>query len=334
MPHDILIATEAELRRAVPLDLAAVDVVEEAFRALAGGDVVMPPVLSMDLPMVNGEVDVKTAYIPGFDGFAIKVSPGFFDNPVLGLASLNGLMILFSAKTGLVEALFLDNGYLTDIRTAAAGAVAARHLAPETVETVTVFGTGVQARLQVAAARLVRPFSRVFVWGRDPAKAETCARDIAQAHGIEARATDDPATAVAQSQLAITTTPARTPIFKADWLHPGLHLTAMGSDQDGKAEIDPQALARADAYVCDRVSQCERLGELRSARAAGLLLQETPAELGEVIAGTRPGRRAPSDVTICDLTGTGAQDTAIASHVFAVCREAGEDARIGTILRA
>ena len=122
MPHDIVIATEAELRRSVQLDERIVDIVEEAFRALARGDVVMPPVLSMDLPMVNGEVDVKTAYIPGFDGFAIKVSPGFFDNPALGLASLNGLMILFSAKIGLVEALFLDNGYLTDIRTAAAGA--------------------------------------------------------------------------------------------------------------------------------------------------------------------------------------------------------------------
>ncbi|WP_029059187.1 cyclodeaminase [Stappia stellulata] len=334
MPHDIVIATEAELRAAVPLDLAAVDVVERAFAALAKGDVVMPPILSMDLPMVNGEVDVKTAYIPGFEGFAIKVSPGFFDNPALGLSSLNGLMILFSAQTGLVEALFLDNGYLTDIRTAAAGAVAARHMAPDTVDTVTVFGTGVQARLQAAAARLVRPFSRVFVWGRDPAKAEACARDIAATLGVAAFATDDPAGAVAQSQLVVTTTPARDPVFLADWLHPGLHITAMGSDQEAKNEIDPQALARADAYVCDRVSQCERLGELRSARAAGLLLPETPAELGEVIAGTRAGRRAPSDVTICDLTGTGAQDTAIAAHVFAVCRKAGQDERIGSVIQA
>ncbi|SDU31311.1 cyclodeaminase [Stappia sp. ES.058] len=334
MPHDILIATEAELRAAVPLDLAAVDVVERAFAALATGDVVMPPILSMDLPMVNGEVDVKTAYIPGFDGFAIKVSPGFFDNPALGLPSLNGLMILFSARTGLVEALFLDNGYLTDIRTAAAGAVAARHMAPETVETVTVFGTGVQARLQVAAARLVRPFSRVFVWGRDPQKAQACARDIAAMLGVGASATDDPASAVAQSQLVVTTTPARDPVFLADWLHPGLHITAMGSDQNAKNEIEPLALARADAYVCDRVSQCEKLGELRSARAAGLLLQETPAELGEVIAGARTGRRAPSDVTICDLTGTGAQDTAIATHVFALCRNMDRGAGIGTIINA
>ena len=140
----------------------------------------MPPILSMALPAVNGEVDVKTAWIPGFDGFAIKVSPGFFDNPKRGLPSLNGLMILFSATTGLVEALFLDNGYLTDVRTAAAGAVAARHMAPATVETAGVLGTGVQARLQLEAAHLVRPFRRALVWGRDPAKAAATAADLAR----------------------------------------------------------------------------------------------------------------------------------------------------------
>ena len=123
MVYDIRIVTERELREVVALDLTMVDVIERAFVALASGEVVMPPILSMELAEANGEVDVKTAYIPGFDGFAIKVSPGFFDNPKLDLPSLNGLMILFSAKTGLVEAVFLDNGYLTDIRTAAAWAL-------------------------------------------------------------------------------------------------------------------------------------------------------------------------------------------------------------------
>ena len=314
MSRDVTILTEADLRRAVPLDLTAVDVVERAFAALATGEVVMPPILSMDLPQVNGEVDVKTAYIPGFDGFAIKVSPGFFDNPKLGLASLNGLMILFSAKTGLVEALLLDNGYLTDVRTAAAGAVAARHLAPAEVETAGVIGTGVQARLQMQAAHLVRPFKRALVWGRDPARAAACAADIAQALGIEAEAMTDARELVAQSQLVVTTTPSRAPVLVAEWLPPGLHVTAMGSDQAGKTEIDPAALARADRYVCDRISQCEVSGELEAARAAGVDL--APVELGDVIAGKVPGRRTPEDITICDLTGTGAQDTAIATHVM------------------
>jgi ornithine cyclodeaminase len=288
----------------------------------------MPPILSMDLHQANGEVDVKTAYIPGFDGFAIKVSPGFFDNPKLGLPSLNGLMILFSAKTGLVESLFLDNGYLTDIRTAAAGAVAARHLAPERVETAGVIGTGVQARLQIQAAHLVRPFARVLVHGRNMDKARACAADLAKSLGIRAEAVADAAALVAESQLVVTTTPARDPVLKADWLHPGLHITAMGSDQAGKNEIEPMALIAADAYVCDRVSQCEVSGELEAALAAGIWTKGTPAELGEVIIGHKPGRRSPGDITICDLTGTGVQDTAIATHVRARFSDA------GTIIRA
>ena len=321
MPHDIFILTEAELRKSVRLDMNAVRVVEQAFAALGTGKVIMPPILSMAIPEAHGEVDVKTAYIPGFEGFAIKVSPGFFDNPKLGLQSLNGLMILFSAKTGLVEALLLDNGYLTDVRTAAAGAVAAKHLAPRKVETTGVMGTGVQARLQIEAAHLVRPFRHALVWGRDMDKAAACARDIAERLGIDARAEADPARLVAESQLVVTTTPAEEPILKAEWLHPGLHITAIGSDQEKKNEIDPGALIKADLYVTDRISQCERLGELRAAIAAGLWKGGTPPELGEIVNG-RPGRTSEEQVTICDLTGTGAQDTAIATFALGEAKKA------------
>lgn len=320
MAHDIKIVTEAELRRVVALDLDTVDVIERAFAALATGGVVMPPILSMDLPEVHGEVDVKTAYIPGFEGFAIKVSPGFFDNPRLGLPSLNGLMILFSAQTGLVRAVFLDNGYLTDIRTAAAGAVAARHLAPETVEIAGVIGTGVQARLQMQAAHLVRPFQHLMVWGRDTDRAQACAADLGQMLGVTTEVCDTPEPLVRQSRLVVTTTPSRVPLVQAEWLHPGLLITAMGSDQAGKQEIAPEALAAADLYVCDRVSQCEVSGELEGARAAGLMSDRTPPELGQIITG-HPMRR--DGCTICDLTGTGAQDTAIATHVFARLGAAG-----------
>lgn len=330
MANDIRIMTEAELREVVALDLETVDVIEAAFAALAGGEVVMPPILSMDLPAANGEVDVKTAYIPGFEGFAIKVSPGFFDNPKLGLPSLNGLMILFSAQTGLVKALFLDNGYLTDIRTAAAGAVAARHLAPEVVTTAGVIGTGVQARLQMQAAHLVRPFERVIVWGRDEQKAAECAKDLKNTLGVEAEIVSDPAQLVSESQLVVTTTPAKEPVLKAEWLHPGLHVTAMGSDQEGKNEVEAKALVAADLYVADRGSQTEKMGELRSAIAAGLWTGGAPVELGDVITKKAAGRKAAEDVTIADLTGTGAQDTAIASHVAA--KLAGGDA--GTVIKS
>ena len=165
MARDIRIVTEAELREVVELDLTAIDVVEKAFEALASGKVVMPPILSMELAEANGEVDVKTSYIPGFDGFAIKVSPGFFDNPRIGLPSLNGLMILFSARTGLVEAVFLDNGYLTDIRTAAAGAVAARHLAPAVVDTAAAAAVAV---VDTVVAEIATSFSSSKHLSRGP----------------------------------------------------------------------------------------------------------------------------------------------------------------------
>ncbi len=316
MTHDIRILSEAELRAMVPLDIGLVDVVEAAFVALAGGKVIMPPILSMDLAEVHGEVDVKTAYIPGLESFALKVSTGFFNNAKRGLPSLGGLMTVFSATTGQVQAVLLDNGFLTDMRTAAAGAVAARHLAPEEVTTAGVIGTGLQARLQMRAAHLVRPFERVLVWGRDLRKAALCASDLAEALGVEAEVVSDPATLVKRSQLVVTTTPSREPVLQAEWLHPELHVTAMGSDAPGKIELAPAALMRADLYVADRVSQVERLGELRAAIEAGIWTRGTPPELGEILTGAHPGRTSQGAITIADLTGTGAQDTAIATHVL------------------
>jgi len=314
MAHEIKLVTEAELRRTVHLDLEAINCVEEAFAKLATGKVVMPPVLSMALPEVNAEVDVKTAYVPGLEGFALKVSPGFFNNPALGLPSLNGLMVLLSAKTGLVEAVFLDNGYLTDVRTAAAGAVAARHLAPSDVSTIGILGTGVQARLQLIAAAKVRPARKALICGRDGDKAAQLAEEMKTALGIDAAACDEPSDLVAQSQLVVTTTPSKEPILRADWLHPGLHITAMGSDQEDKNELDPEILTRADRVVCDRISQCEKLGELRSALETGKLGDTgLVSELGDIISGAAPGRTSAEDITVCDLTGTGVQDTAIAT---------------------
>ncbi len=329
MTRDVAVLTEADLRALVRVDLEAIDVVAQAFAALASGRVVMPPVLSMEIAEAHGEVDVKTAYIPGFEVFAIKVSPGFFDNPKIGLPSLNGLMILFSAKTGLVEALLLDNGYLTAVRTAAAGAVAARNLAPE-VRTAGVLGTGEQACLQLQAAHLVRPFEAALVWGRDADKADACARQLSESLGLPVRAEADPARVVAESQLVVTATPATTPVLLADWLHPGLHITAMGSDQAGKNEIDPAAFARLDRYVPDRLSQCEAMGELRAALAAGTITHaESLSELGAIVAGDAPGRRSPEDITLCDLTGTGAQDTAIATYAFTRATAQG----VGTVIQ-
>ncbi|KAA3447930.1 ornithine cyclodeaminase family protein [Mesorhizobium sp. SARCC-RB16n] len=312
------ILTEVELRRIVPLDLDAVECVEDAFRALAVEDAVkMPPILRLDIPDSRGEVDVKTAYIPGLSGFAIKISPGFFDNPSMGLPSTNGMMVLLSSKTGLVQALLLDNGYLTDVRTAAAGAVAAKHLAQEDASIATIFGAGVQARLQLEALTLVRPIREVRIWARDHRKAAALAKQLSRDRDLSVVALADPKEAISGAQIIVTTTPARRPILDASWLEGGQHLTAMGSDAEHKNEIDPMAIANADVYVPDSLKQTRRLGELHHAIEAGRIAGDRDfPELGQIIAGKMGGRGRVSDITIADLTGTGVQDTAIATLAF------------------
>ncbi|MET4691430.1 ectoine utilization protein EutC [Sinorhizobium fredii] len=311
------ILTEAELRRIVPLDREAVACVENAFHALATRAVAMPPILRLDIPEHRGEVDVKTAYVPGLDGFAIKISPGFFDNPKIGLPSTNGMMVLLSSRTGLVQALLLDNGYLTDVRTAAAGAVAAKHLSREDSSVAAIFGAGMQARLQLEALTLVRPIREARLWARDGEKAEATASALAEKLGFPVKATIDPKAAVAGADIIITTTPSEKPILKADWLQPGQHVTAMGSDAEHKNELDPQAIAGA-TYVADSLMQIRRLGELHHAIAAGLVAPDAEfATIGQVIAGLRAGRTSAGEITIADLTGTGIQDTAIATLAFA-----------------
>jgi len=327
MTPKITILTEADLRAEIALDRDAIACVENAFAALARGTVVMPPILRLDIRENNGEVDVKTAYVPGLPSFAIKISPGFFDNPKRGLPSVNGLMVLLSAETGLVEALLLDNGYLTDIRTAAAGAVAAKHLARADARTAAVLGGGVQARLQLEALTLVRSLESARVWARRPAQAAQAAAALSEKLGIPVVPAPSAEEAVRGADIVVTATPATEPILEAGWLEPGQHVTAMGSDAERKNEIDPAAIARADLFVCDRRSQCAALGELHHAIAAGMVpaARRFP-ELGEIILNPGLGRASPDQVTICDLTGAGVQDTAIATLARDRCMAAGAGA--------
>ncbi len=318
------ILTEADLRRIVPLDLEAIACVEDAFHALATKAVAMPPILRLDIPEHRGEVDVKTAYVPGLDGFAIKISPGFFDNPKIGLPSTNGLMVLLSTTTGLVQAVLFDNGYLTDVRTAAAGAVAAKHLSREDASVAAIFGAGMQAKLQLEALSLVRPIREARIWARDLTKAGNAADELAETLGFPVRAAADGRAAVDGADIIVTTTPSSTPILKAEWLQPGQHVTAMGSDAEHKNEIEPAVLIAAGLYVADSLRQTRRLGELHHAIAAGLVAEDTIfPELGEIVAGRKPGRTGPDQITVADLTGTGIQDTAIATLASARAGSAG-----------
>lgn len=311
------IFTETELKEMITIDQQAISVIEDAFTSLATRKVVMPPVMRVDIEKHNGEVDVKTAYIEGYDMFAIKVSTGFFDNHKLGLPSGNGLMMLLSSVTGQPQAFLLDNGYLTHIRTAAAGAVAASHLAKENAVTAGIIGTGSQARFQLMALSKVRNIRKVFVYGRDEKKVNQYSREMAELLQLEVKGERNPESVVKQSDIVITTTPASVPVIKENWLHPGLHITAMGSDAEHKQELETGILTAADKLVCDVKSQCFVLGELHHGMDQGVITEKSAiVELGEITSGKAEGRMKEDDITVCDLTGTGAQDTAIALYAY------------------
>lgn len=310
---DFLLLNEKEIRSCVGLDLEALAAVEDGFTRLARGEAILPAPIGIDVPERHAEIHVKTAYVRGLDGFALKVASGFYRNPDQGLPVSSGLMLLLSAGTGRPQALLLDNAYLTEIRTALAGAIAAKHLAKRNIETVGVVGAGMQARFQVEALKLVREFRRVLVYARKPEAVDSYIKDVSSALGVEVVGAPSISDLVHRSDMVVTATPAREPLVFAKDLHPGIHVTAMGSDGPGKQELHPDVLSRADRIVCDSRAQSTRLGELQQAR----LTDDAPVvELGQVTAGLEPGRRDESEITVCDLTGLGVQDTAIAVFAF------------------
>jgi ornithine cyclodeaminase len=325
----IRVLVEGELRAAVGLGLEELEAIEAVYPLVSSGVGSMPPIMRIDVPENNGEIDIKSAYLPGYSGIAVKVSTGFFDNPSRGLPSLGGLMIVFDAGTGVPRSALFDNGYLTDLRTGLAGAVAARHLARADATVAAVLGAGVQAGYQLEALTLVRPIAHALVWARSSEKANGFARTMTERLGFEVEAVERAEDAVADADVLVTTTPATEPLVDESMLHAGLHVNAVGSDAEHKQEIAAGVVLAADLFVCDRVAQSERLGELRSALDAGFD-RDDAVELGEVISDEKPGRQSDDDVTICDLTGTGAQDTAIASLAVERCAAKGLGTTIET----
>ena len=308
----IPIVEESALRAAVSPE-RAVSAMREAFAADGLGRTRVPAVINLDVPSAHGEFHVKTAYIEGVPHVAVKVASGFYDNPSRGLPSGSGLMALFDATTGLPAALLLDNGFLTDIRTAAAGALAADLLAPQSIQTVGVIGSGVQARWQIRCLSTVRPFERVIAWSPTRAHLDAYCHEM-YAEGFRVEPSSSVEDVCRAADVLITATPSKSPLVRATWLHVGMHITALGSDSPGKQELDADCLDLADLLVVDRFAQCSAFGELKYALDAGLLTRnDVHAELGAIAAGKKPGRTSDREITIADLTGVGFQDTAIAS---------------------
>ena len=332
MDRTALLLREPEIRRL--LDPATcLAAVEAAFAAYATGGASLPAVINLDVPEGRGEVHVKAGYLRGGSNYAVKIASGFSGNPGRDLPQNDGMVLVFDAETGLPAALLLDRGFITEQRTGAAGAVAAKHLARADAARVAVLGCGNQARYQVEALALVRRLAEVRVWGRDPGKARLCVEDLRKLDvlpsGCRVSAAGSVAEAVEGADLVVTVTSSRAPLLRAAWLSAGVHVTAVGSDSPEKQELHPDVLARADLIVADSRAQCLRLGEIHHAVASGAITEAgVHAELGEIVAGKKPGRPSPAALTVCDLTGVGVQDVAAAAVVLERARRSGLGERL------
>lgn len=301
-----------EIEAALPaLDLLAV--MEQAFVAWSSGRAVVPPMGEMLFSQPPGEVHLKYGYVHGEPYYVVKIASGFYQNPALGLPSSNGLMLLFSQATGELVSVLLDEGMLTDQRTAAAGALAAKYFAPAEVARIGIIGTGIQAELQLRHLLPVTGCREVLVWGRGAAQFESLRQRLADTdYRINLAAS--PAELARVCQLVVTTTPTTRPLLDA--VAPGTHVTAVGSDTADKQELSPALLAAADVVAVDSRAQAASRGEVFRAVNAGVLDMASVLELGEVIGGSGQGRTNAGQITVVDLTGVATQDIAIATEIY------------------
>lgn len=294
--------------------------IESGFVSYSKGCSEVPPVGFLNFDDPPGDVHIKYGYVHGGDYYVLKVASAFYKNTELNQPVNDGVVLVFSTQTGGIEFVLQDEGWLTEIRTAAAGAVAAKLLANKNFDTIGIVGTGVQARLQLELLRDVVHCKKCVVWGRSFTKAqqmidELYQNPIIQEWGIEIMPEEELDCLISKSRLIVTTTPARTPLILSDKVQAGTHITAMGSDDHGKQELDSYLLAKADRVIADSISQCVEHGECYSAIKDKLIKENAILELGDVINNPEKGRTHENQITIADLTGVAVQDIAVANMV-------------------
>ncbi len=295
--------------------------IRDSYIAVSTGRCKLPPVGYLAFPEADGDCHIKYGHIQGDSSFVIKVATGFYQNPAKGLSSSNGIVLVVSALTGQIEAIFEDEGFLTDLRTGVGVAIATKALSRPDATKVGVIGRGVQARHQIRClSTLMNDRDLTFtVWGRAVQKLDLFCSDF-RAEGIEVVVETDRQKLCETSEIILTATPASSPLVMADWIKPGTHITASGADAPGKQELETKLCARADLLVLDSIDQCLDHGEVATAQSEGLLSPRSYTELGLVLSGATNGRRSDQETTIADLTGLGSQDIAIAQVALTAYR--------------
>lgn len=295
------------------LDL--VRLMEQAFAAFSRGEAVVPPPGELLFEDPPGEVHIKYGYLKAGDTYVVKIASGFWNNPARGLNSSDGLLLVFRKDTGELAAVLNDRGRLTDLRTAAAGAVVAKYLAPEQIGTIGVLGTGIQAELQVQLLQAVRSCRNIVFWGRNPERADAYAR-MMQDKGFLVEAARSPAEVASRCRLIVTATASPEPLLQWSDIEPGTHITAIGADSADKNELDPSIIRQADLVVTDSRAQGRSRGELWHAYRGDDAVMSRIVEIGEIVSGTIKGRTTAEQVTVSTFSGLAVQDIAIASAIL------------------
>lgn len=304
-----------EIKKSLDVE-KAVSLQKEGFKLYSKGKVTVPPVGYMNFGQRIGEVHLKYGWIEGDDIFVVKIAGAFYQNPEEhGLASVQGIILVFDAKTGRTRAILQDEGYLTNMRTAITGLIAAKYLAPKEVTGIGILGTGVQARLQAELLKQHTNCRNLWVWGRDQDKVAKYIHDMTAA-GFQTSSAQSTSELCKHCNLIVTTTSAERPLIYAKDVQPGTHITAVGADAPGKQELDPEIFRLADICVVDSKSQCLDHGETYHPHQAGILTEKNLVELGDVISDLRLQRQSGEQVTIADLTGISVQDIQIAKSVL------------------
>lgn len=317
---EILILDDAAIRAHLTL-ADAIALVQEAFIADAAGAARNFPVVREQLEEYEGIFGIKSGLLaPGTLG--LKAGGYWRQNPSRhGIPGHQSAILLFDPETGR-PASILDANYITEVRTGAAGAVAARCLASDGAAVAAVYGAGKQARIQIRALAQVLSLKEVRVWARRPEAAEMLAAEFADAPYL-VRAVQAGSEAAVGAQVVVTTTPAYEPVVSGAWIEPGTHINAMGADTQGKGEVEPQLLGHA-IVVVDNPQQALSLGEAQH----GTGPEGIHATLGQVLTGSRPGRSRADEITLFDSTGVTFQDLCVAGHLYRLAREQGFGQRV------
>jgi ornithine cyclodeaminase len=289
--------------------------IEKGLVAYSQAKTVIPPVGELIFDDPPGETHIKYGYIVGDDYYVIKIASGFYENVKVNLPNYDGMMLIFSQKTGHLLCILLDECYLTNVRTAAAGAVVAKYLAPQDVNCIGIFGAGVQGKMQLDYLKSVIACRDVCVWGLNQEELDAYKSEM-EPQGFHIKTTLDAEEVAANCSLIVTATPAKKPLLFAGQIRPGTHITAMGSDTPEKNELDPKILQRSDLVVADSIKQCLLRGEIFQAIQIGLIQEKSLVELGNVITSKELQRTSDEEITVADLTGVAIQDIQISVAVY------------------